>query len=243
VYWTEWKEADVYLSFKDPLDTHLSLLSKLEIINDFETQFLDTTIVLALNGLDMLSSSINPYTNGYQKKYDLIHFQLEQLEGMANIPGPKFVFVHISSPHRPFIISPEGEAITDPKVVKALEGDYGTGYTNQVTYLNTRMIPILETIIQNSSIPPVIILIGDHGPDFTEPEYRATNLGAYYILGGEDLLYASITPVNIFRVVLNQYFGTDLELLEDVHYFIPKDSKKLDPSEYQIIPNVGAACD
>ena len=33
-------------------------------------------------------------------------------------------------------------------------------------------------------------------------------------------LYASITPVNSFRVVLNEYFGTELPLLPDRNYVL-----------------------
>ena len=33
-----------------------------------------------------------------------------------------------------------------------------------------------------------------------------------------DSLYPTISPVNSFRVVLNQYFGTDLEYLPDLSY-------------------------
>jgi hypothetical protein len=42
-----------------------------------------------------------------------------------------------------------------------------------------------------------------------------------YLLPGKDLasLYEEITPVNTFRLIVNQYFGTDLEQLDDVSYF------------------------
>ena len=157
---------------------------------------------------------------------------------MYNLEGPKFVFVHISSPHRPFILGPNGEAITDPAEVKALEADYGTGYTNQVTYLNSRFIPLLEGLINKSEVPPVIILMGDHGPNYTDIGYHNTNLAALYLPGGGDeYLYPTITPVNYFRVVLTHYFGVEWELLEDISYGETMGTDG--PETYPLVENVG----
>jgi len=46
------------------------------------------------------------------------------------------------------------------------------------------------------------------------------NLDAYYA-NSKTLarLYASITPVNSFRILLDSYFGTDYPLLEHVSYY------------------------
>jgi hypothetical protein len=45
-------------------------------------------------------------------------------------------------------------------------------------------------------------------------------LNAYYFPDQNyAALYPAISPVNSFRVIFNQYFGTDLELLEDRNYF------------------------
>ena len=42
-----------------------------------------------------------------------------------------------------------------------------------------------------------------------------TNLVAFHLPSGEAGLYPGITPVNTFRVVFNEVFGTDLAMLED----------------------------
>jgi len=47
-------------------------------------------------------------------------------------------------------------------------------------------------------------------------------LNAYHLPGdGNSQLYDSISPVNTFRVIFNQYFGADLKLLEDRSYYSP----------------------
>jgi hypothetical protein len=45
-------------------------------------------------------------------------------------------------------------------------------------------------------------------------------LNAYYFPGiHSNSLYASITPVNSFRLLLSEYFGMNLPLLPDQSYF------------------------
>jgi hypothetical protein len=45
-------------------------------------------------------------------------------------------------------------------------------------------------------------------------------LSAYYLPnGGEKYIYDGISPVNTFRVIINAYFGGQLELLQDKSYY------------------------
>src|SRR4030043_227299 len=99
-----------------------------------------------------------------------ILYTLNRLERMALLPGPKFVFAHILTPHNPFVFGPNGEYIerktpftlNDDRDVVMME-DYASGYRDQLTYLNQRILTIINTLIQESSQPPVIILQSDHG--------------------------------------------------------------------------------
>jgi hypothetical protein len=125
------------------------------------------------------------------------------------IPSPKFVFAHIVSPHPPFIFSPDGEFVvtdaTDP------------GYPNQIQYLNKRLVPMVQNIIKQSATPPIIILQADHGWDH---EVRMANFMALYFPGGGiSNLYPTLTPINIFRLVFNTYFGQNFPLLADDSYY------------------------
>ena len=46
-------------------------------------------------------------------------------------------------------------------------------------------------------------------------------LNAYYLPGvGNEALYDEISPVNTFRVILNEYFSANLELLPDRTFFM-----------------------
>jgi|TARA_B110000467_G_scaffold134753_1_gene131263 hypothetical protein len=73
---------------------------------------------------------------------------------------------------------------------------------------------------------PIIIIESDHGTDFdwNEPtnemlKQRFSNLNAYYMPEGQELLYDTITPVNSFRIMFNSNFNGNFELLEDKVYW------------------------
>jgi len=54
----------------------------------------------------------------------------------------------------------------------------------------------------------------------TDVRERMPILNAYYFSDGDySDLYEDISPVNTFRLILNQYLGTELALLPDKHYF------------------------
>jgi hypothetical protein len=140
-------------------------------------------------------------------------------------------------PHLPYTFGPNGE-------VPAFQGKDATyeevaaAYVDQVKFVNREILNVIDRLIEDSHIPPVIIIQGDHGPlpDLTEdPLRRLPILNAYYLPGvqTDQILYSSISPVNSFRVVLNSYFGQNLPLLEDQSYFGPEDDRNAN----QLIPN------
>jgi len=56
-------------------------------------------------------------------------------------------------------------------------------------------------------------------------------LSAYYLPGvdpEEAGLYPSITPVNQFRVLFNEYFGLDLPIVPDRNYIFPNQGNLYD---------------
>ena len=94
------------------------------------------------------------------------------------------------------------------------------GYAGQVAFVNSQMERIIDSILAESATTPVIIIQGDHGPDSTSGrvsyvQERMTNLNAYLLPTGDAGLYPDITPVNSFRVVFNEVFGGNYELLPD----------------------------
>jgi len=104
--------------------------------------------------------------------------------------------------------------------------DKPAAYLEQVVYINGQINTLVDKIISNSEPEPIIIIQSDHGQSHKnmQPGDMTRILNAYYFPDIEDgILYDSITPVNSFRIVLNQYFGQNFDLLEDVSYIINPD--------------------
>lgn len=165
-------------------------------------------------------------------------FALEELADLAQIPSPKFVFAHIVAPHPPFVFEADGSPAPTPKRFAFFDGnafleyasldEYLRGYAAQLTFLNGRLEHTLARILE-ASPQSIVIVQGDHGPgsryhhekasetDFVE---RFSILNALYLPGGGDeALYPELSPVNIFRVVFNEYFDSNFELLPDESYY------------------------
>jgi hypothetical protein len=161
---------------------------------------------------------------------------LSALPSMHEAGRPRFVFVHLLEPHPPFVFDADGTV--DAGQFLNAEGNYtpesyARGYVGEVQYINREILRVLKTVIGQSDVPPIIILQGDHGPWYQPSETVLTILNAYYLPGHADTLYPTISPVNSFRIVLNEYFGASLPLLEDVNY----NSPGREPYNYELVPN------
>lgn len=145
---------------------------------------------------------------------------------------PTFTFAHILMPHGPFVFDSDGNVPKDIDQrisIFSFAGDDEHSmepfYLAQSEYTAEITVATIQTILEESEIPPVIIIMSDHGPDMPaafDNEYyekRIPIFNAYYFpYGGDAQLYPSITPVNSLRVLLNYYFGADLPILEDNLY-------------------------
>ncbi|MBT3188773.1 MAG: hypothetical protein HN736_01885 [Anaerolineae bacterium] len=205
-----------------------------ELANDLENLILMTSATRAFG--DKMQNLFLPFYCESQRGGIMNIF--ENLEKVPALPGPKFVFVHIMAPHPPFVFDAEGNTVKygdcnglDGTEFAGSREEYKTGYPQQMAYTSTLLEKTIENILENSATPPVIIIQGDHGSgmflDFESLENtclreRTSILNAYYLPTVEDdIFYETITPVNSFRIVLNEIFDLDLELLEDKIYFSP----------------------
>jgi hypothetical protein len=168
---------------------------------------------------------------------EMIKFNFRTLAESVTYPGPKYVFSHIISPHPPFVFDKDGNPISpgygftfnDATDFPGTLEEYRTDYIGQLEHTNRLLEETIRTILSESNNPPIIILQADHGPgmmtDFSTSENtclkeRFSIFAAYYLPGiGPESIPNDITPVNIFRIVLNEYFSTDLPLLDNASYY------------------------
>jgi hypothetical protein len=167
----------------------------------------------------------------------LVIYNFETLSKMSEIEGPKFIFAHILSPHPPFVFDSGGNPINtnnpftfnDANDFHGTQEQYRQEYTGQVEFVNQRLERMVDSILKNSDTPPIIILQADHGPgmltDFRSAENtcikeRFSPFAAYYLPGLDaDVIPQDITPVNLFRIIFNQYFSTDFPMLDNRYYY------------------------
>jgi hypothetical protein len=241
---TEIRDADSYYS----PNLRPGRANYLGGINAFEALLLRTSVgFLVYERYNSLPDNIKTALSAaYNEHRGRILYTFDELEQVASTEGPKFVFAHILAPHEPFVFGPDGQPVVrstpftlnhDPETSDPNE--YARGYTNQLIYINQRAAQMVEAILANSSTPPIIILQGDHGPLFraTSPNARMTNLIAIYLPPAAKFssqLYDSITPVNIFRLILDGEFSASLGQIEDISYFA---SRVAAPGEFTVIPN------
>lgn len=100
---------------------------------------------------------------------------------------------------------------------------------NKLEYTNAELKKAIEAILAQSEVPPIILIQADHGPglltDFTSSENtcleeRFSIFSAYYLPNLEhNPIPEEFTPVNLFRIIFNEYFSTDLPLLENRSYY------------------------
>jgi hypothetical protein len=236
--WTEWRDADYYISRQAGMLYQLQFLGGL---TRFESFLLRSSMARAAFDLStQLSDPESAISNDpVEVVRERILFEFEQLGELVSLPGPKLVFVHIISPHPPFVFGPNGEYVSQADFEtdsdgQRLERSLLDAYADQVHYLNSRLLEVSRRILEGSELPPVIIIQGDHGWADRNAEDKHSILNAYFFPDGDYAnLYPTITPVNSFRVVLNQYFGGSFGLLPDVSYFSTED----DVFHWEVVPN------
>lgn len=217
---TELRDADYFLSPGRSVGQ----------LNAFESLLMETTLARLLQD----GNRFGLQNAGSELFRVRTLFALDKVDELAYIRSPKFVFLHLIVPHPPYVFGPTGGPVEPAGVGTTKTQEGASHYRDQVVYINSRMREIVPRIIANSPTPPVIIIQGDHGPTVaSSPRSRMSNLNAYFLPGVEESIYPTITPVNTFRVIFNEYFGQDLELLDDLSLY----SDYTDPFNFKVIQN------
>ena len=205
---------------------------------DFTIMFYETTLVypLLLKSALILGMEVkapDPKNERILEQYERILFQFEELKKIPDIEEPTFTFVHLKIPHGPWVFKEDGSYLSPEEGKKIPRKEK---YLYQVMTINKKIMEAVENILENSTDPPIIIIQGDHGPQnsivdpklkrgifwntatIEESQARFGILNVYYLPSEKDFLYPSVSPVNSFRLIFNNYFGTDLETLPDYSY-------------------------
>lgn len=157
------------------------------------------------------------------------HFRrsFEELRQVADDPAPTFTFAHLLLPHVPYVVDARCRPLAReiPDYMEADTPEQRRHYVAQVQCVDGMVLTLARELLRRSPTPPVILVVGDHGPRFADvgfyahPERvspafvreRFGALGAFYLPAGGDSLFAEpVTLVNVLGDVLRYYFGAEL---------------------------------
>jgi hypothetical protein len=157
---------------------------------------------------------------------------LSALGDYAPGPRPRFVLAHVLLPHPPFVFDAEGRDVVPPRLFTLSDGsqfsgdaeEFRAGYAAQARFV----LATLEKLLRRWSAlprPPIVIVNGDHGSglgfNMRSPIGSNTSGRMRLFLGVkglDDTAALPGSPVNIYRTLFNQKFGTTLPILPDRSY-------------------------
>jgi hypothetical protein len=166
-------------------------------------------------------------THSRDQHRDMAQFAFRQVEQLARTPGRKFVFAHILMPHPPYVLAEGGREIFAAEAKAKPESEL---LQEQLDYTNERVRGIVDTLLSGpDESDPIIVITGDEGPylcyevdcvDGSAEDYgiRLGVLRAYYLPGLDYTVPADDSGVNIFRMILREYFGVALPDLPNRSY-------------------------
>jgi Sulfatase len=207
------------------------------------------------------TTALNLLQKNYAHDADFVKRTLAALGEVPQRPEPTFAFAHVLSPHRPYSVT----ATCEPRHDRVpLGGPWGPQrrqiYVDQVQCVNRQVLAVVTQVLRRSSVPPIIIIQGDHGTPTlgydkaasarevspAQARERFGAFGAYYLPDGGGAAFAdSVTLVNVFHHVLHYYFGVEIPPSADRLYFsmdeTPFSFVEFDRRSYVPLPPPGSA--
>jgi hypothetical protein len=176
---------------------------------------------------------------------DHARLSLEQFGRLPSIQVPVFGFAHLISPHAPYVFD------RSCGKVPRLETADPKNYIGQLECLNRMMLRLVTGLLRDS-VPPVILLQGDHGTELLNYHAapcaerispaaaleRLGTFGAYYLPeGGAAAFGDTVTVVNVLGNILRYYFHADLPAEPDDRYVVVRRA----PFEFVRVEPAGTA--
>lgn len=192
----------------------------------FTPLYIDTTALRILRSqLEKLrlASTLRPYARRAPERFLAT---IDEIPSIVAMPEATFTVVHLYKPHTPVDFDEHG-TIIEPNYSPSPED-----YFAELTYVNSKLLEAVDTILSGSKNPPVILLQADHGSIFGSTNHKEKQdlygvLAAYYLPGAFALDFPkTYTLVNTFPLILNELFGTDHpfrenQLVDDHDYHSP----------------------
>ena len=202
-----------------------------------------TLIESALIQATPFKVSVPAQMSMFEERRRYLHRSIDELQNIGPRQArPRVVIAHVLAPHPPFVFDAQGRSTksnglfgywdgSDFMTFAGTKDDYRTGYRGQAQYIAMRMIETIDKILAEPGPSPIIILQGDHGSklNLDQNDMSKTDLDEVFsILLAARVpetvraqLYPTMSPVNVFRLVFQGLFGSDLPVLPDKSSYSP----------------------
>jgi hypothetical protein len=176
----------------------------------------------------------------FHDKYTFVLNKFHEVARVAEKKNLTFVYAHFLMPHTPYVFDSDGSR-KDWR--KSRYGDQKINYIHQLEATNTLILETVDSILSKSEVEPIIVLVADEGPYLTSEQkqldrkekiqVRTRILCASYLPNSSDIKphAQTLTPVNVFRLILSKYFNADLELLPNRTYYWQEADNKGRPAK------------
>ncbi len=163
-------------------------------------------------------------------------YQFDTLHELADAPGRNFVFAHLLVPHPPYAFNADGSRVTDEQRASRTVDEQ---YIEQLQFTNASLLALVDRL--HAGPPetwPIIVIAADEGPFpnryvSEEDTYQWLEAPPDELLRKFSVLSAVSVPgvdraglesagfgdemtlVNLFRIIFNAAFSTDLPMLPE----------------------------
>jgi hypothetical protein len=180
----------------------------------------------------------------HNEQRDRINCQFEKISKIKELEDkPIFVLMHVMAPHDPYVFGPNGESVDYEYTFGAnalgdvqVLFDAKQAYLDQLSYISKLLQKSVNEILSNNP-NSVIIIQSDTGPfipddstltDEQKEIGRMAIFNAYHFPENtHHKIYDNITPVNTFRIIFNEFFESDLKILDDQVFYSTYDEPYL----------------
>ena len=141
---------------------------------------------------------------------------IDEIESVVSMPEATFTIIHLMKPHGPTVFDETGATI------QATWKPNHQEYFAEFSFVNSKFLQLIHTILDRSDSAPVIIFQGDHGSTYGNvwtSGKRTTHFdtyAAYYFPAQFSVdIPQPFTLINSFPMILNALFGTEYEFQDD----------------------------
>lgn len=167
------------------------------------------------------------YLRGHLLNQEILKATLEPKKD----PSPQFMYSHVVMPHDPYFTDSTGKLL-DFEHITAYRDTFRTFFIDYLKYTNQRLRNLADSLV---SMHPdaIVILQSDHGWRQYPSNQRHLMYNNFLAIHLPDSAYQQLQPlrsnVNLFRILLNHYFGQQMPLLPDSSFYVDEEKNIFEP--------------